>query len=308
LHEDEMTDIAIERTRLSIPEILKALEFHTGRFPKRAVQEAIEQREATTPGLLRVLQEVAEDPAVVAERDDYMLHLYAMYLLAQFREKRAYRLLVRIFSAPGDTPDELAGDTITERLAEMFCSVYDGDPEPLKRLVEDDNVYAYVRSAALDAFILLVNSGQMPREEAVGYYRALFEGKLTREPNHVWNMLAYNVGDFPAPELMDQVRRAYAEGLVETGFARLEDIEADLNAPERRKDRRAVITDAIAEMEWWPSFQPKPVSKTLPSPLASKLSRPLPAASPAAPRVKVGRNDLCPCRRGKKFKKCCGGN
>lgn len=27
---------------------------------------------------------------------------------------------------------------------------------------------------------------------------------------------------------------------------------------------------------------------------------------PAAPRLKVGRNDACPCNSGKKFKRCCG--
>jgi Protein of unknown function (DUF1186) len=40
--------------------------------PKRpAVQDAVEQREAVTPELLRVLEEVAANPAEFAERDDY---------------------------------------------------------------------------------------------------------------------------------------------------------------------------------------------------------------------------------------------
>lgn len=117
-----------ERTRMTVAEIMKALELHTGRFPKRAVQEAIEQRDAITPELLRVLEEVAEAPTAFARRDDYMLHLYAMYLLAQFREKRAYRPLARIFSAPGEVPEQLAGDVVTESLGQIFGSVYDGDP------------------------------------------------------------------------------------------------------------------------------------------------------------------------------------
>jgi hypothetical protein len=51
-----------------------------------------------------------------AEQKDYMLHLFAIYLLAQFREKRAYRPLVKMFSAPGETPFDLADDTVTKRL------------------------------------------------------------------------------------------------------------------------------------------------------------------------------------------------
>ena len=291
---------------MSVPEILKALELHTGRFPRQAVKDAIEQRDAITPELVRVLEQVAEDPGEFAERENYMLHLYSMYLLAQFREKAAYRPLVRMFSAPGEIPDQLAGDTVTESLGQIFGSVFDGDPEPLQRLVEDAGVYEYVRSAALDAFLVLVKSGQMARDEVVSYFGSLFEEKLGREPNHVWNMLACAVADLPAPELMDHVRQAYAADLIETGFATLDEIEASLHAPGRRRaDSHTVITDAIAEMEWWASFQPeRPRSKSL----ASKFGRLIPTGPAPAPRVKVGRNDPCPCGSGKKFKKCCGTN
>ena len=114
-----------------IDEILKELEPYTGRFPMTAMRAAIEQREAITPELLQVLDTAAENPLEFARRQDYMLHMFAMYLLAQFRETRAYRPLVRIFSAPGETPFDLAGDTVTEALNRILASVYDGDPIPL---------------------------------------------------------------------------------------------------------------------------------------------------------------------------------
>src|ERR1017187_595685 len=75
---------------MTIPEILKELEPYTGRFPMEAMRAAIEQREAITPELLRVVEAVAEDPVKHAERKEYMLHVFALFLLAQFREKRAY--------------------------------------------------------------------------------------------------------------------------------------------------------------------------------------------------------------------------
>jgi hypothetical protein len=45
------------------------------------MQAAIGQREAITPELLRVLEAVADDPAKWAKRDNYMLHLFALFLL-----------------------------------------------------------------------------------------------------------------------------------------------------------------------------------------------------------------------------------
>ena len=67
---------------MTIPEILKELEPYTGRFPMKAMKAAIEQREAITPELLRVLEAVATDPTQwAAEHQDDMLHVFAVYLL-----------------------------------------------------------------------------------------------------------------------------------------------------------------------------------------------------------------------------------
>ena len=85
---------------MTIPEILKQLEPYTGRFPMAAMRAAIEQREAITPELLRIVEAVADNPVEFAGRQDCMLHLFAVYLLAQFREKRAYPAIVKMFSAP----------------------------------------------------------------------------------------------------------------------------------------------------------------------------------------------------------------
>jgi len=299
---------------LTIPEILKELEPYTGRFPKKAMQAAIEQREAITPELLRVLETVAENPLAFARRRDYMVHLFALFLFAQFREKRAYLPIVRMFSAPGETPFDLAGDTVTEGLSRVFASVYDGNPAPLHGLVESEEVNEYVRSAAIDTFLVLEHSGQMTRDEVVDYFRKLFGGKLKRSHSHAWNGLVCAVADLPAPELLEDVRRAYEDGLVDSGFARLEGIERDLRTHgSGRRDRYYVITDAINEMEWWASFHPEDSRpKKLP-----QAQVPLPPPPPPAPanyvppqpfirQPKIGRNDPCPCGSGKKYKKCCG--
>ena len=94
-----------------------------------------------------------------------------------------------MLAAPGDTADKLFGGTITGRLENILAYVYDGDPAPIKRLVEGEDVYEYVRGAAVDTFLVLTHTGQIPREEVVDYYRDLFRGKLRREYHQVWNAL-----------------------------------------------------------------------------------------------------------------------
>jgi hypothetical protein len=300
---------------MTIPEILKALEPYTGRFPMKAMRSAIEQREAIMPELLRVLESVAAAPVNWAERKDNMLPVFAIFLLAQFREKPAYPLLVKIVSTPGEVPFDLFGDTITEGLSQILASIYDGNSALLYGLVESEQVNDFVRGAALDTFLALEHTGQMPRETALEYFRSLFKERLQRTPSYAWSSLVCAVADLPAPELLEEVRQVYAEGLVDETVADLKGIEQDLIALKPwRRDRQHLITDAIAEMEWWSSFHPQDSrSKRIPN-----LSTPLVLPPPAPPTTnyiapqpfvreqKIGRNDPCPCGSGKKYKKCCG--
>lgn len=296
---------------MTVPEILKELEPYTGRFPKKAMRAAIEQREAITPELLKVLETCAEDPVGFAKREDYMLHSFALYLLAQFRETRAYPLAARILSAPGEVCFALFGDTVTEALSQILGSIYDGDPTPLEKLIESEEVNEYVRNAAIDAFLVLEHSGQMPRDQVVSYFQQLFGGRLQRTYSYVWNGLVSAVADMPAPELLEDVRRAYEDGLVDPDFATFEGIERDLKScPEGCRERHCVIEDAVNEMEWWAAFHPadthpRPVPK-LGIPAAASESTHYYVPQPFVREAKVGRNDPCPCGSGKKYKKCCG--
>lgn len=298
---------------MTISEILTELESYTGRFPRKAMEAAVEQREAITPELLRVLEKVAEDPLAIVAQKNYMLHTFALYLLAQFREKRAYPLLVRILRAPGEMPFQLFGDTITESLSRILGSVYDGNPALLQSLVESEDVNEYVRSAAVDGFLVLERNGALPRPEVATYFQELFAGRLARQHSHAWNGLVGAVADLPAPELLDDVRRAYKDGLVDSGFADWEGIQRELLSGSRRHENYTLIADAINEMAWWVSFEPerRTPKKALPQPLLKTPPPPPTQSRTSTPRppptVKIGRNELCPCGSGKKHKKCCLG-
>ena len=300
---------------MTVPEILNALTTYTGKFPMEALREAIEQREAITPELLRVVEAIAANPPEFAQREGYMLPVFALYLLAQFREKRAFPAVVKMFSVPGETSYQLVGDTVTEGLKRILASVYGGNPAPLYGLIENEAANEYVRDAAINAILVLEHTGQMPRAEVVEYFRSLFQGKLQRIPSFVWNGLVCAVADLPALELLEEVRRAYTDGLVDEDVADLEGIERDIAAPQSwRREGHTLITDAIDEMEGWVCFHHEDSGPTKPP----EAQVPAPAPPPPAPteyvapkpflrdQPKIGRNDPCPCGSGKKYKKCCG--
>src|SRR2546423_1346981 len=67
-------------------EILRQFERATGKFAQAAVEAAVARREEVAPQLLRILEETVDWAAEIDAEGDYMAHLYAMFLLAQFRE------------------------------------------------------------------------------------------------------------------------------------------------------------------------------------------------------------------------------
>ena len=79
-------------------EILHQFERSTRNFARAAVEAAVERREEIIPELLRILEDTVNRAAQLDAEGDYMAHLYAMFLLAQFREARAYPLVVRFAS------------------------------------------------------------------------------------------------------------------------------------------------------------------------------------------------------------------
>ena len=87
---------------------------------------------------------------------DYMAHLYAMFLLAQFRDTRAYPLVVRFRSLPGDLVDSLCGDFITEDLGQVLASVCGGELAGIQTLIENEATDERVRGAALSSLVTLV--------------------------------------------------------------------------------------------------------------------------------------------------------
>jgi Protein of unknown function (DUF1186) len=133
-----------------------------------------------------------------------MIHIYALYGLAQFRETRAYPLLVRIFSRPGEFPFELAGDVVTQDLGRILASVSGGDVSGLIALIENEQGNEWVRSAAMDGMVALVTTGQRTRDEAMAYFLQLFH-KLERKPGAQWDGLAHVCADLWPQEAIEEL-------------------------------------------------------------------------------------------------------
>jgi hypothetical protein len=174
---------------MEIQELFLRLEQHRGSFPNDLIADAIARREEVTPPLLAMLEDIDQNPEPWLADQDRMIHIYALYLLALFRETRAYPLLVRIFSRPGEFAFELAGDVVTQDLSGMLASVSGGDVSGMTALMENEQANEYARSAAICGMSALVDTTQRTRDEVMSYFAQLFQ-KLEQKPGAHWDELA----------------------------------------------------------------------------------------------------------------------
>lgn len=287
---------------MEISQILKELECLDDGFPREALEAAIAQREAITPHLLALFEDPYRLLGELAIKVDWMLPFYALYLLAQFREQRAYAPIVAFFSIPGDAPTDYTGDFVTEDLGRVLASVSGGDVAPMKRLIEDPEVGEYVSGAGLDGLVTLMVEGALPRDALIEYLRELLHLEVVRgAPFRCANVIAIATDIYPE-ELMPEIREAYARDLVEEDYIDLPCVEQVLGEGKdatlgglRRWNHYKYVGDTISEIGWWACFQPEPTPVVPPPPV-----------DPEVPEPKVGRNDPCPCGSGRKYKHCCG--
>lgn len=299
--------------REQIQEILARLDHVDGEFPHDEVAEVMARREEFVPHFLRILEETAEDPQRVSTDQSAMAHVFAVYLLAYFRESSALPLIIRIFSLPEPMVSNIFGDVVTQDLGKILASVCAGETAPLHALVEDKKISEHVRSQALDAFQNLVVEGIRKREELVDYCRFLFQ-TFERDPtDYLWSALACVCADLALDELREEINQAWDDGLIDPMVVTRDEVERDLAvAPEAalarlREHDSSMIDDPARHMSWMSVFQKEwrqEPSKPALSVQPETFQWPTPMRRE---QPKVGRNEPCPCGSGKKYKKCCGG-
>ena len=102
-------------------------------------------------------------------------------------------------------------------LGAVLASVCSGELTVIQSLIENDGTDEWVRGAALSSLVMLVAAGQKSRDEIVSYFARLFRGKLVRQWSHMWDALvSYSSELYPA-ELLEDIERAYKQGLVDPG-------------------------------------------------------------------------------------------
>ncbi|MDL2321277.1 DUF1186 domain-containing protein [Desulfosarcina sp. OttesenSCG-928-B08] len=307
---------------MNIQDIVEQLSFPPDdEVPVEALRAAASQKEEITPLLLDILEKSIDRIEEIAE-SDYMGHLHAMLLLAQFREPRAYPLIVRFFSAPDGIAMDATGDIGAEFLEQMLVSVCHGDDTLIKQMVENDAVDESIRVCAIYALTGMVATAQAPRESVVAYLTSLLRtaspetaGMLAFFYEEVINNLVDLYPEEAYPDIADAVKR----GIVDPNEIDMAWVDSCLSEEKevalfRLKLRDLYVGDAAEELEaslrLGKMFDEAgdgddDYEDDEPDLPLSRWGEPDESRRPVSVK-KIGRNEPCPCGSGKKYKKCCG--
>jgi hypothetical protein len=294
-------------------QLLPRFEYFSKPFPADAIALANEHREEVAPYLVASLEAIAANPTP-ARDGEYMLHLYAMHILATWRDQRAYRPLAQIGRNAEDIVDELMGEVVHETYGRALASTCDGDLAPIRELIEDPAASIWARAAALEGLSVLALEGGADRNVVIDYLASLGEREAARlrtdRPDTVelldWIVSAAT--DVGAISLLPAIRSWFADDFLDESIAdeawvaqHIALSTAECLTQLRRK-KNSYITDVAEEMAWWSSFSDE--DRTHRNFLLDSSDRAPDTYIREGP--KVGRNDPCPCGSGRKYKKCHG--
>ncbi len=293
---------------------------NNGKFPREILLKAIEKMDEIIPELLEILEYTLKNAENLAEEEDYIGHIYALYLLAQFREQSAFPIICSLLNMPYEILDKLLGDMITEGMPSILASVFNGDVKLLKSIIENEEIDEFIRSSALESLVTLVAQGIITRDEVVSYLQNLFHGGLKREYSYVWDALVgCNYHIYPEETIKD-IELAYDDDLVDPLSISFGEIKEQLGKSKQsvldellEDQRYQLIDDTIRELEYWACFEQEgnkgePELYHLENSNLEQESIQKVRTELYRSEHKVGRNDPCPCGSGKKYKKCCGIN
>jgi uncharacterized protein len=317
---------------LTIEAILDAFASATTRraLPRAALEQAVSRWHEVGPLLLAALEEAAGggEPSEAAS----WILCFGIYLMTQLRETRAWRPLCAL-AAAGERLEAIIGDGVTEDLPLILARVYDGDPAPLRMLIEARAADPFTRDAGLNTLAWLTVAGRIDHAETARYLRDLYTTLQPQGQSPVWVGWQQAVSYLGLEDLVPQVERAFRSGWVDPMMLGLHDFRQDLRTALQATDKISVFThylgeesrldDAAGYLSEWSCFQPEPPPKsrplTMPAGLVGNdggMGAPFrddrwmedPYLNDGAfrnPYRGIGRNDPCPCGSGKKFKKCC---
>ena len=247
---------------LTVQGILDALDSSSGVLPIDALEQATARWDEVAPVLVPRIEAYADG----RDRSDHAIDLafYGLYLMAQQRDTRTFRLLCTLL-LDAEASDDALSDGVIDEVPSMLVRTYDGDPAPLRTLIEAPDANDEGRETAFEVLAWLTAAGRIDRDETARYLHDLFKTLQPQGPSHAWIGWQSAIAHLSLDKLRPLVAKVFSRGWIDRGLQTFDDFAEDLydakDAPNPMAffaDRFYLLTkldDVITVMKSWNTFR-----------------------------------------------------
>ncbi len=236
----------------TLEDVLNDLQYLLADFPMAALKAASRYQQQITPILLGYVDDIIIHPKKIKKRH-YCAHIYAIYLLAQFREKTLFPKLISALKIQKKNKEAAWNEVAAYDMTNIMASTFNGHLKLIYALIEDPKVDDWVRSCAIGTLLALYTIGEISYSTIVDYYRYLLIKGLEKSNGYLWADLAWYIMQLYAEELFDALIEAFKAGYIDPEITCLYDLEQTL-AKGKEAGREYcsqfyyIIKDAAVEM------------------------------------------------------------
>ena len=302
---------------------VEIIEWEWQPYPEKALDEILADREKYLPQIRQILQRVVEDPDFYVDEEDYNGHMFAVYLLSQWRDTDSFQLILDAFS--GDSIENIWGDVMHE-VGKFIVSTFSGDVRTVVDFIKNPDFNSFVRMNAFGGLVNIYYQEQLERQQLIEIAREIFSDCSRPEETILLSGLVCECCRFYSPELDQDIGRLFEEKLIDDMWVDYESYKEcnenrDRETEEKDDSFCKPVCDIHQELKKWDMFSSPTgaASQNTNSARnngadnyydddysdkdnAASLSQ---KQAPAEKYPGTGRNDNCPCGSGKKYKKCC---
>ncbi len=232
---------------------------------------------------------------------------YAIHCSAERRTTALFKPLCAWLADPESGPEDTLGDAIIETLPAVLTATFDGDLEPLRRLIEAADADEFARTSAIYAFAYLARAGAMEDNALRAYWRRLERTLSPRGPSEVWSAWAATSAWLGYGDHWPLIEELNGDGRLDGSDFDREGFDALLARARSTPDGLAVFIEQMVAPFWDTvgTFERWAAEMGENGEAEDDGEGDLPPLQPHENLYRdVGRNDQCPCGSGKKFKKC----
>lgn len=288
----------------TVKKAIEGITYKTKAFPEEQFQIISKNKELALPYLYGALEKAVLEQEDLAQ--EYELHFYAMHLMAQFQERDSFPKIMELISLPGDTVESLIGDTITSTLKNILYNTYNGDLELLKNAVKNPDIDEFVRGDMLETMGQLYLDGDFGKKEFQEFIRQIvYDEEEIGEC--IYSSLVFTICDCHLVEMLPEIRRLFEDDRIDWDAIGGYDEAIDMMFEYREKESLCDTPVNAADMlRHWAMFEENQKESLFAEKSMEKLFRKIESEyNRPKKKIKIGRNDPCPCGSGKKYKKCC---